>query len=119
MSIFRRLFNIARAEFSFDNLRRGTAAETHAHTPPYEEMPRDYPPPEPPPRQRTKIEEYYDALEVARGSDLKTVEKAWKKQMRRYHPDLHSSDPEKQKLAGEVTQILNQAYKELRIHLGG
>ena len=129
MSIFKRLFEIARAEFSFEKRIRGrrTYADpkdtAKTEPPPYEpppyEPPPYEPPPEPPPTQRTRIDEYYDALEAPRGSDLKTVEKAWKAQLRKYHPDLHSKDPEQQKIAGEVTQILNQAYKELKIHLGG
>ncbi len=38
---------------------------------------------------------------------------AWKDMMRKYHPDLHGADPEKQRLAGELTANLTRAYQEL------
>ncbi len=60
---------------------------------------------------------YYANLELPYGSDLKTVKSAWKKQMQKYHPDLHASDPEKRKIAHELTQGLNRAYEELRKEL--
>ena len=33
--------------------------------------------------------------------------------MKKYHPDLHSSDPEKKQIAEELTRQLNQAYRTL------
>ena len=60
---------------------------------------------------------YYANLEVPYGSDLETVRKAWKRQMARYHPDKHQGDPQKAKVANELVQQLNQAYRELEKHL--
>lgn len=60
---------------------------------------------------------YYANLEVPYGSDLETVRKAWRHLVRKYHPDLHSADPEKRRIANELTQGLNHAYKELKIRL--
>lgn len=62
---------------------------------------------------------YYANLEVPYGSDLDTVRQAWKKLLRKYHPDLHSTDPEKRRIATELTQGLNHAYRELEKRLGG
>ncbi len=56
----------------------------------------------------------YANLEVAYGSDLETVRKARNRLLRKYHPDLHSKDPEKRKTAGELTRRLNGAYETLR-----
>ena len=56
---------------------------------------------------------YYANLEIPRGSDLETVRAAWKGMMRKYHPDLHGADPEKRRLAGELTANLTRAYQEL------
>lgn len=56
---------------------------------------------------------YYSNLEVPYGSDLETVRRAWKRLVRKYHPDLHSKDPEKRRVANELTQGLNRAYEEL------
>ncbi|MFQ5707507.1 MAG: DnaJ family molecular chaperone [bacterium] len=56
---------------------------------------------------------YYANLEVPCGSDLATVRAAWKRLVRKYHPDLHSNDAEKRRVANELTQGLNHAYEEL------
>ena len=56
---------------------------------------------------------YYANLEIPPGSDLETVRAAWKGMMRKYHPDLHGADPEKRRLAGELTANLTRAYQEL------
>ncbi|MDA2924567.1 J domain-containing protein [Acidobacteria bacterium AH-259-L09] len=60
-----------------------------------------------------ELAEYYANLEVPYGSDLATVRKAWKRLLRKYHPDLHSGDPKKRKVASELTQQLNRAYEQL------
>ncbi len=64
-----------------------------------------------------KLAGYYANLEVPYGSDLETVRAAWKKLVRKYHPDLHSSDPEKVKIATEIVKGLNQAYEALEKEL--
>jgi len=64
-----------------------------------------------------KIAEYYANLEIPVGSDLDEVKTAWKKMMRRYHPDLHASDPGKRQTAEILTQRLNTAYEELTTYL--
>ena len=56
---------------------------------------------------------YYANLEVPYGSDIETVRQAWKRMVRKYHPDLHSRNPEKRRIANELTQGLNRAYEEL------
>lgn len=56
---------------------------------------------------------YYANLEVPYGSDIETVRQAWKRLVRKYHPDLHSRNPEKRRIANELTQGLNRAYEEL------
>ena len=60
---------------------------------------------------------YYANLEVPYGSDLAAVRKAWKRLVSQYHPDLHSNDPDKRRIANELTQGLNRAYEELKKRL--
>lgn len=55
----------------------------------------------------------YAALEVPPGSDFETVRRAYRTQMRKYHPDLHTSTPEKQKDANRIAQGLTDSYKLL------
>lgn len=59
---------------------------------------------------------YFANLEIPYGSDLETAKKAWKSLVKKYHPDLHSSDPRKQKTANELVQGINKAYEEIRKH---
>jgi DnaJ-class molecular chaperone len=61
-----------------------------------------------------KLAGYYANLEIPYGADLKTATKAWKKLLRKYHPDLHSKDPEKVKTANDLVQGLNKAYAEIK-----
>ena len=69
------------------------------------------------PGQDPQLAAYYANLEIPYGSDLEQVRRAWKRLVRRYHPDLHSADPEKRRVANELTQGLNQAYEELKKRL--
>ncbi|MCG8604032.1 J domain-containing protein [bacterium] len=67
--------------------------------------------------QDPELARYYANLEVSYGSDLKTVRESWKRLLRKYHPDLHSSDPRKRQVANKLTQGLNRAYQVLAKHL--
>lgn len=62
---------------------------------------------------RPDLAQYYANLEVPYGADLATVRSAWKRMMKKYHPDLHSKDPEKYRTATLLTQRLTEAYQEL------
>ena len=60
---------------------------------------------------------YYSNLEVPYGADLETVRASWRRLVRKYHPDLHGTDPEKQRVATELVKGLNQAFEQLRKRL--
>ncbi len=59
----------------------------------------------------------YAALEVPPGSDFEAVRHAYRTLMRKYHPDLHTSTPDKQKAANEIAQKLTDSYKLLEKRL--
>lgn len=59
----------------------------------------------------------YAALEVRPGANFDTVRKAYRTLMRKYHPDLYTGSPEKQKTANEIAQRLTDAYKLLEKRL--
>ncbi|MCC7263848.1 MAG: J domain-containing protein [Candidatus Latescibacteria bacterium] len=65
------------------------------------------------PVQDPQLARYYANLELPYGSDLATVRRAWKRLLKQYHPDLHASDPEKRRVANELSAALTQAYQEL------
>ena len=59
------------------------------------------------------LAKYYANLEIPCGSDQITIKSAWKKQLKKYHPDLHCSDPGKKIIAENLTRQLNEAYRIL------
>jgi DnaJ-domain-containing protein 1 len=77
-------------------------------------------PSNPPPRRPgpdDEIRRAYAALEVPPGSDFETVRKSYRALMRKYHPDRHTSSPEKLKAATELAQKLTEAYRLLQKRL--
>jgi DnaJ-domain-containing protein 1 len=60
-----------------------------------------------------RLARYYGQLELPYGADLAQVKRAYRRLMRRYHPDRHSVDAQKQKIATELTQALTHAYHQL------
>jgi curved DNA-binding protein CbpA len=51
------------------------------------------------------------------GSSFETVRRSYRNLMRKYHPDRHTSSPEKQRAANEIAQGLTEAYKLLQKRL--
>lgn len=60
-----------------------------------------------------EIRQAYHDLEVAEGSGLEEVRRAYRRLLLRYHPDRHEDDPERRKTAIEITQRLSVAYKRI------
>ena len=61
-----------------------------------------------------RLAQLYAQLECPYGSDVTTVRKHYRAMMRKYHPDMHSGSPEKQRIATDLSQRLTMAYNELR-----
>jgi DnaJ-domain-containing protein 1 len=113
--MIKRLIDIARANLSHFGEKRA-AEKTSAdsiHEPDFEfdesESRRTYQP-----RQaEDPLAQYYANLEIAPGADREAVKSAWKRMMKKYHPDLHDTDPEKRKTADELTRRLTESYRIL------
>ena len=126
MSILRRIYDIARAEIG-DHLGWSAKSKARQKRPPLEESfagaggggYQESSTPPPSHAEPTKLEQAYAALEIPYDSDLSTARKAWRTLLRQYHPDLHSTDDEKQKIAHEVSQQLNDALDIIKNHKGG
>jgi DnaJ-domain-containing protein 1 len=101
--MIKRLFNIARAEFN-DLVQKNKSPDTPE--PDFFETRQEEIPSDP-------FAKYYANLEIPVGSDRETIKTAWKTQMKKYHPDLHGSDPKKKQIAEELTRQLNEAYRTL------
>jgi DnaJ-domain-containing protein 1 len=65
-----------------------------------------------------EIRRAYARLEAPFGSDLETVRRSYRQLMRRYHPDRHASDPERERVATEISQKLTVSYNVLVEYLG-
>ena len=67
----------------------------------------------PPPARDPQLAGYYANLELPYGADLETARQSWKRLLKQCHPDLHARDPEKRRLANELSAQLTQAFQEL------
>jgi DnaJ-domain-containing protein 1 len=131
MSLLQRLARIARAEAAFlaskareIGRRKHDGADAEPATEPQPEPRRAERPgarrqsSAPGDDRDPKIASHYAALQLPYGADVGQVKRAYRALMRKYHPDLHGSDPRRQQQANEVTQHLSEAYQALRKHLG-
>lgn len=117
MSLRRRFINVARAEVS-DWLKRlqdsgrsePAFAEARSSEVPKSETRED--------PISADIARYYANLELPVGASADEVRAAYKRLMRRYHPDRHQSDAQKAKVATQLAQELRVAYESLLRHLG-
>lgn len=119
-SILGRLFDIARSRMQDAATLRGVSGPRATSTPEgrVNEPPEDIPEQdESPSTPHDEMSQYYANLEIPPGSDLDTVRRAWKRMMKRYHPDLHSGDPERVVLANELSAKLTEAYRVLEANL--
>lgn len=64
-----------------------------------------------------EIRKYYANLELPIGAPADEVKAAYKRLMRRYHPDKYSSDPERARASHLLAQELRQAYEGLLQYL--
>lgn len=57
--------------------------------------------------------EWYRTLNLAPGADMAQVKAAYRQLMRKYHPDVHAANPQKQKAANELATRVTTAYNGL------
>ena len=62
------------------------------------------------PEENSAAKKYYEVLELPYGSDFQEVKKAYRRLLKKYHPDLFHGNIEKQKTAQKVTEEINEAY---------
>lgn len=58
----------------------------------------------------SKEKVYYEALEIFPPATFEQIKMAYKKLVKKYHPDLFHNDPQKRQYAEIVTQKINEAY---------
>ena len=116
MDVFSRLYQIVRARNAFDGdpLAEASPADAESESE-FEGAKYEYAKQDPAPTedQDPVLAGYYANLEIPYGSDIGVAKRAWKDMMKQYHPDMHSSDPQKRKIANELCAELTRAYQEL------
>ncbi len=64
-----------------------------------------------------EVRRFYANLELPIGAPLDEVKAAYRRLMRRYHPDKHHADPERAAAANRLAHELRAAYEGLLRHL--
>ena len=73
-----------------------------------------------PPRpgsSEAKAAEWYRVLDLQPGADMAQIKTSYRQLMRKYHPDMHAGNPQKQKAATELSMRVTTAYNSLVDHL--
>ncbi|HEY4240548.1 MAG TPA: J domain-containing protein [Kofleriaceae bacterium] len=63
-----------------------------------------------------QVLEWHRVLDVQIGADMAQVKSAYRQMMRKYHPDMHAGNPQKQKAATELSMRVTTAYNGLVAH---
>jgi hypothetical protein len=64
-----------------------------------------------------QLAEWYRVLDLGPGADLAQIKSSYRQLMRKYHPDMHAGNPQKQKAATELSMRVTGAYNGLMAHL--
>lgn len=63
--------------------------------------------------ERQQLVQYYANLELPPFAPVDDVKRAYKDLVRRYHPDKHAGDAERQKIANDLVSSLTKAYEAI------
>jgi len=66
-----------------------------------------------PGRNDAMLTDWYKTLGVSPGDDMAKIKSAYRQLMRKYHPDMHAGDAQKQKAANELSMRVTTAYNGL------
>jgi DnaJ-domain-containing protein 1 len=64
-----------------------------------------------------QLAEWYKVLDLQAGADVAQIKSSYRQLMRKYHPDMHAGNPQKQKAATELSMRVTTAYNGLMAHL--
>ena len=106
MDIFSRLYNIIRAETGSEREPVWEADEAF-------EEPAEPAPGPPNPAQDPELARCYAHLEIPYGANLESSRRAWKRLLKKYHPDLHAHDAQKRRIADQLAAELTRSFQEI------
>lgn len=117
MSFRRRLLNLARTEWG-DVLRRLRSGSDRGPSTWSHEAPRgEHEPVTAAPAVPDHVARWYGNLELPVGASAEDVKRAYRRLVRRYHPDRHARDPGRVAVATQLSQELREAYEGLLDYL--
>jgi DnaJ-domain-containing protein 1 len=64
-----------------------------------------------------QLADWYRVLDLSPGAELPQIKSAYRQLMRKYHPDMHAGNPQRQKAATELSVRVTAAYNGLLAHL--
>jgi curved DNA-binding protein CbpA len=64
-----------------------------------------------------QLSEWYRQLDLQPGAELAQIKTSYRQLMRKYHPDMHAGNPQRQKAATELSMRVTAAYNGLVAHL--
>jgi len=67
-------------------------------------------------RNEAQLLEWYRVLDLQLGADMAQIKTSYRQMMRKYHPDMHANNPQKQKAATELSMRVTTAYNGLVSH---
>jgi DnaJ-domain-containing protein 1 len=63
-----------------------------------------------------QVADWLRVLDLQPGADLAAIKSSYRRMMRKYHPDMHAGNPQKQKAANELATRVSVAYDSLLAH---
>ncbi len=82
-----------------------SSSHSHSHRPPR------------PGSAEAQLAEWYRVLDLQPGADMAQIKSSYRQLMRKYHPDMHAGNPQKQKAANELSMRVTTAYNGLVAHV--
>jgi DnaJ-domain-containing protein 1 len=64
-----------------------------------------------------QIAEWYRVLDLSPGAEVSQIKTSYRQLMRKYHPDMHAGNPQRQKAATELSMKVTAAYNGLMTQL--
>jgi DnaJ-domain-containing protein 1 len=64
-----------------------------------------------------QLADWYRQLDLQPGADMAQIKTSYRQLMRKYHPDMHAGNPQRQKAATELSMRVTAAYNGLVTHL--
>lgn len=64
-----------------------------------------------------QVAEWYRQLDLQPGAEMSQIKTSYRQLMRKYHPDMHAGNPQRQKAATELSMRVTAAYNGLVAHL--